>query len=134
MFSRRSPENVFASVVVCDERMLQTKPICNRANAGPFESSFGELRNGSVQDGASRLKRALLFGSLARTPPLLHGRFQLCAFGHVHWLTRLLGRRQEHHALTTIAATFCCWQRRSLATEHAQRAALWQVRRHIRRC
>jgi hypothetical protein len=53
--------------------MLQTKPICNRANAGPFESSFGELRNGSVQDGASRLKRALLFGPLARTPSLLHG-------------------------------------------------------------
>ena len=79
MLGRRSPENVLASVVVCDERMLQAKPICNRANARPFKSSFGELGNGSVQDRASRLERALLFGPLARTPPPLHGRFQLCA-------------------------------------------------------
>src|SRR5258708_2103978 len=98
MFSRRPPEYVLASVVVCDERMLQTKPICNRANARSFESPFGELRNGGVQDRASRLKRTLLFGSLARAPPPLHGRFQLCALLHVHWLTRLQGTRQERHA------------------------------------
>jgi len=67
MFSRRTPENVLASVVVCDERCCR-QAICNRANARSFESPFGELRNGSVQDRASRLKRALLFGSLARTP------------------------------------------------------------------
>jgi hypothetical protein len=87
MLSRRSPENVLASVVVCNERMLQTKPICNRANARSFEPPFGELRNGGVQDRASRLQRALLFGSLARTSPPLHGRFQLCALRHAHWLT-----------------------------------------------
>src|SRR5258705_12425116 len=74
MFSRRSPEYVLASVVVRDERMLQTKPIRNRANARSFESPFGELRNAGVQDRASRLKRALLFGSLSWTPPPLHGR------------------------------------------------------------
>src|SRR6202051_1063337 len=94
MFSRRSPENVFASVVVCDESSLQRKSFCNRANARAFESSFGELRNCRIQDRASCLKRALLFGSLARTPPPLHGQFQLCALRHVHWLTRLQEKRQ----------------------------------------
>src|ERR1700722_2780277 len=89
MFSRGSPENVFASVVVCDERMLQTKPFGNRADARAFESSFGELLNGRVQDRAPRLKRALLFGSLARAPPPLRGRFQFCILRHIHWLTRL---------------------------------------------
>src|ERR1700692_1662051 len=91
MFSRRSPENVFASVVVCDERILQTKSFCNRANARAFESSFGELRNCRIQDRASCLKRALLFGSLARTPPPLHGRFQLCALRHVHLANTIAG-------------------------------------------
>src|SRR5258708_40128743 len=102
MFSRRPPEYVLASVVVCDERMLQTKPICNRANARAFESPFGELRDGRVQDRASRLKRALLFGSLARTPPPLPGRFQYCALRHGHWLSRLLGWRQGRHELSAI--------------------------------
>ena len=69
MFSRRAPENVLASVVVCDERMLQTKPICDRANARAFESPFGEFGNGGVQDRASRLNRALLFGSLGADAP-----------------------------------------------------------------
>ena len=133
MFSRRSPEYVFASVVVCDERMLQTESFCNRANARAFESSFGELRNCRIQDRASCLKRALLFGSLARTPPPLHGRFQFCALRHVHWLTRLQGRRQGRHAMTTTAATSCCWQRRSSAAEHSQSATPWQVRNYIRR-
>src|SRR6266851_7975898 len=91
MFRRRSPESVFASIVVCDERMLQTKPICNRANARSFKSPIGELRNGSVQDRASRLKRALLFGSLARTPPPLDGRFQFCALRHVSLANTIAG-------------------------------------------
>ncbi len=89
MFGCRSPEYALTSEVVCNERMLQTKPICNRTNARAFESSFGKLRNGSVQDRVTRFKRALLFGSLTRTPPPLHGRSQLCALRHVHLLTRL---------------------------------------------
>src|SRR5450631_2809985 len=94
MFSRRSPENVFASKMVCNERMLQTKPFCNRTNARAIESSFGEFRNRRVQDRAPRLKRALLLGSLARTPPPFHSRFQVCALRHDHWLTRLQEKNQ----------------------------------------
>src|SRR5260370_17862489 len=115
MFSWRWPEKVLRSKVVCDDRMLQTKPICNRANARPFESSFGELRNGSVQDRPSLLKRALLFGSFARTPPPLHRQFHLCALRHVHWLTQLRRQRQGRHALPTPPPN-CITSSRSLAT------------------
>src|SRR5256886_14595525 len=61
---------------------------------------------GGLQARASRLRRVLLFGSLARPPPPLHDRFHLCALRHVRWLTRLQGRRQGRHALTTIAPNF----------------------------
>ena len=112
MLGRGPPEDILAAIVVGDERMLQTKPIRNRANARPFESPFGELRNGSVEDRAPRFKRALLFGSFARTSPPLRGHFHLCALRHIHWLTQLQGRRQGRHALTTTAPNFitgCCF-------------------------
>jgi hypothetical protein len=144
MFSCRSPENILASIVVCNERMLQTKPIRNRANARSFESSFGELGNGSVENRAPRLQRALLFGSFARTPPPLHGQFHLCALPHVHWLTQLRRRRQGRHALGDPPCPLfilairrdcsCCSQRRSSPAEHSRGAAPWQARRYIRRC
>jgi hypothetical protein len=50
MLGRRPPENVFGSIVICDEWMLQAEPVCNGANACPLKSSFSKLRNGGVQD------------------------------------------------------------------------------------
>src|SRR5207245_2247346 len=64
MLGRCPPENVFGSIVVCDQWMLQAKPICNGANACPLKSSFSKLRNGGIQDRGSRLERPLLFGPL----------------------------------------------------------------------
>src|SRR6202023_1017189 len=77
MLGRRPPKNVFGSIVVCDERMLQTESICNRANARPLESSFSKLRNGGVQDRGSRLERSLLFRPLAWMPAPPRGRCHL---------------------------------------------------------
>src|SRR4029077_396547 len=85
MLGRRPPENVFGSIVVCDERMLQTESTRNRANACPLESSFSKLRDGGVQDRGSRLERALLFGPLAWRPTPPRGRSLLRLLRHFRW-------------------------------------------------
>jgi hypothetical protein len=104
MLGRRPPENVFGPVVVCDEWMLQTEPICNRANACPLESSFSKLRNGGVQDRGSRLERSLLLGPFAwmSAPPRGHLRF----LRHFRWLTqsRAKGALRERYTPATAAA------------------------------
>src|SRR4029077_1210012 len=66
MLRCRPPQNVLAAIVIGDQRMLQAEPIGDGANARAFESSFGKFRDGGIEDRGSRLKRALLFGSLAR--------------------------------------------------------------------
>ncbi len=85
MLGRRLPESVFGSIVVCDEWMLQTEPICNGANACPLKSAFSKLRNGGVQDRGSRVERSLLFGPLAWMPAPPRGRGHLGLLRHFHW-------------------------------------------------
>jgi hypothetical protein len=94
MLGRCPPENVFGSIVISDEWMLQAKPICNGANACPLKSSFSKLRNGGVQDRGSRLERSLLFGPLAWMPASPRGRCHLRLLRHSRWLTQSRGRRQ----------------------------------------
>ena len=94
MLGRCPPENVFGSIVICDEWMLQTEPICNRANACPLKSSFSKLRDGSVQDRGSRLERSLLFGPLAWMPAPPRDGCRLRFLHHFRWLTQSRGTRQ----------------------------------------
>ena len=44
MLGRRPPENVFGSIVIRDEWMLQAEPICNGANAGAMAAFRIEAR------------------------------------------------------------------------------------------
>src|SRR5258708_2989133 len=48
-----SPENVFAAVVISDQRMLQAEPVGYGANARSFESSFGKFRDSGIEDRGS---------------------------------------------------------------------------------
>src|ERR1041385_2540120 len=66
MLRRCPPEDILATIMVCDQWMLQAETVCNRANACPLESALCEFSNGRVQDRGSCLERALLFGPLAR--------------------------------------------------------------------
>src|SRR5258708_34943666 len=53
MFCCCSPEDVFAAVVISDQRMLQAEPVRYGANAGSFESSFGKFRGSGIEDRGS---------------------------------------------------------------------------------
>src|SRR5258707_13296144 len=48
-----SPENVFAAVVISDQRVLQAEPVRYGANACCFESSFGKFRDSGIEDRGS---------------------------------------------------------------------------------
>jgi len=50
MLGRRSPQNVFAAVVISDQRMLQAEPVRYGANACSLESSFGKFRDSGIED------------------------------------------------------------------------------------
>ena len=109
MLGRRPPENVFGSIVICDEWMLQAEPICNGANACPLKSSFSKLRNGGVQDRGSCLERSLLFGPFAWMPAPPRGRCHLRFLRHFRWLTQSRRKRQGRlyrwHALDRVQST-----------------------------
>src|ERR1700731_3248341 len=76
MLCCRSPENVFAAIMVSDQGMLEAEPVRYGANARSFESSFGKFRDSGIEDRGSCRKRALLLGSRARAVLPLSSRCQ----------------------------------------------------------
>jgi hypothetical protein len=67
VFGGSTPKNVLVAEMVGDERMLQPGSLRDDTDTGSLEALFGELRQGSVQDGAPRIHRALLLGALLRS-------------------------------------------------------------------
>jgi hypothetical protein len=67
VFGGGTPKNILVAEMVGDQRMLEPGSIGYDADTGSVEAFFGELRQGSVQDGAPRIDRALLLGALLRS-------------------------------------------------------------------
>src|SRR5579864_1046965 len=66
VFGYLLPKNVFRTVVVGDERVLQSDPVRDTAYARSLKALRGEFRKRGIQDGGTRLLRTLLL----RTPKL----------------------------------------------------------------